>query len=68
MNPKTQGDLVAIGEAARILGVSPARVRQLEKEGQLASRRVSGWRAFERVAVEALAEERAGRAAMAPSR
>ena len=52
-------DLVAVGEAARLLGVSPARVRQLEREGRLSSRRISGWRAFARSDVEELAVERA---------
>lgn len=64
MNPRTPNpvDLLAIGEVARILGVSTARVRQLEAKGRLSSRRISGWRVFDRETVLALAEERAVRA------
>jgi len=50
-------DLIAIGEAARILGVSVDTIRRWEREGRLASiRTLGGQRRFSRAAVEALAE------------
>ena len=52
--------LLTVADAARILGVVPARVRQLANEGQLppAATTVSGTRLFRREDVEQLAEVR----------
>ena len=55
-------DLISPMGAARILGVGPDRVRQLESEGQLkAIRTEAGWRLFMRHEVEHFATERAAR-------
>ncbi|MFN2433626.1 MAG: helix-turn-helix domain-containing protein [Gemmatimonadota bacterium] len=32
-----EGDLLSIGEASRLLGVSPSTLRRLEKDGRLAA-------------------------------
>jgi excisionase family DNA binding protein len=52
--------LLTAADAARILGVVPARVRQLANEGQLppAATTVGGTRLFRREDVEQLAEVR----------
>jgi DNA-binding transcriptional MerR regulator len=52
--------LLTVADAARILGVVPARVRQLANEGQLppAATTVSGTRLFRQEDVERLAEAR----------
>jgi DNA-binding transcriptional MerR regulator len=47
-----------VGEAARILQLSPNHVRYLERTGQLKARRVGAYRIFDRREVEQLAEER----------
>ncbi len=48
-------------DAARVLGVVPATVRQMERSGRLPARRtVGGMRLFRREDVERLARERAG--------
>jgi excisionase family DNA binding protein len=47
-----------VGEAARILGISPNHVRYLERTGQLKARRVGSYRIFDRKEVEQLAAER----------
>lgn len=63
--------LLTVADAARILGVVPARVRQLANEGQLppATMTVSGTRLFRQEDVERLAEERkAKRNRAAPAR
>jgi excisionase family DNA binding protein len=53
------GDLMTSGQAARVLGVSAERVRQLENAGQIeAMRTASGLRLFSAVAVEALRRRR----------
>jgi excisionase family DNA binding protein len=49
---------VMVGEAARILNISPNHVRYLERTGQLRARRVGSYRVFNRKEVEQLAEER----------
>ena len=52
-----QTDLLSIGEAARLLGVSVDTLRRWDREGKLASiRTLGGQRRFSRAAVEALAE------------
>jgi DNA-binding transcriptional MerR regulator len=49
-------------DAAKILNVTPATVRQLEQRGQLkAERTISGTRLFDQPDVERLARERARR-------
>jgi len=46
-------------DAARLLGIGPARVRQLENEGRLrADRTASGTRLFDQREVERLKAER----------
>jgi DNA-binding transcriptional MerR regulator len=52
--------LLTAADAARILGVVPARVRQLANEGQLppAATTVSGTRLFRREDVQQLADAR----------
>jgi excisionase family DNA binding protein len=53
-------DLLTSADAARILGVVPATVRQLEKGGKLPAQRTPGGvRLFRRSDVERLARERA---------
>ncbi len=60
---KTLDRFVLPSEAARLLGLSVQRVRQLVDQGQLTARRgPRGMRLIERKALEALREER-GRAA-----
>jgi excisionase family DNA binding protein len=49
-------------DAARLLGVVPATVRQMERDGRLpAQRTAGGMRLFRRDDVERMAEERAQR-------
>jgi excisionase family DNA binding protein len=63
--------LLTVADAARILGVVPARVRQLANEGQLppAATTVRGTRLFRLEDVEQLAEVReAKRHRAAPTR
>ncbi len=51
---------ITVSEAARILGLSADRVRQLERVGILPSLRTSaGWRLFDRSIIERIAAERA---------
>jgi predicted site-specific integrase-resolvase len=51
--------LLGVADAARILGVVPATVRQMERDGRLpAQKTASGVRIFRRVDVERLASER----------
>ncbi len=47
-------------EAARLIGVTPLRIKQLVNDGQLAAHRIGsrGVRLIERKAVEALIEQR----------
>lgn len=53
-------ELIPIGEAARILGVSVATVRRWEAQGKIAARRTLGeQRRFVRSEVEALSGSRA---------
>jgi excisionase family DNA binding protein len=49
---------VMVGEAARILNLSPNHVRYLVRTGQLKARRVGPYRIFDRREVEQLADER----------
>ena len=55
--------LLTAADAARILGVVPARVRQLANEGQLppAATTVGGTRLFRREDVQQLADARAAK-------
>ena len=56
---KLDGKLLMTDDAAKALGVSAARVRQLENEGKLpAARTVRGTRVFCASDVEKLAKER----------
>ena len=49
----TPSDFLTTGEVSRILGISPDRVRQLERVGTLPARRTeTGVRVFERGIVE----------------
>ena len=52
--------LLSPADAARVLGVTPAAVRQMERRGELkaATRTESGIRLFERSTVEQLAKRR----------
>ena len=54
---------LATADAARMLGVTPATVRQMERRGELkaAERTEGGIRLFRRVDVERLAKRRAAR-------
>lgn len=56
-----QEQLLTVGEAGRLLGVSPRRVKQLEDEKrQLTSQRTAtGWRLYKARDVAALAQARA---------
>ena len=45
-------------EAARVLGITPAAVRDMERRGDLRAQRVGGIRLFARRDVERLAAER----------
>jgi len=58
-------DLLTPSAAARILGVVPATVRQMEKTGKLpvATRTSTGWRLFNAKDVERLRRQRARDAA-----
>jgi excisionase family DNA binding protein len=52
-------EFLTSAEAARILNVTPARVRQMHSQGTLrALRTASGTRLFSRAAVDRLARER----------
>ncbi len=58
---KTMDHFVLPSEAARLLGLSVQRVRQLVDQGRLAARRgPRGMRLIERKALEALREQRSG--------
>ena len=57
---------ILIGEAARILTISPQHVRYLERTGQLRARRIGNIRVFVKAEVEQLAEERYRRATGQP--
>jgi excisionase family DNA binding protein len=53
-------DLLTPQDAAKLLGVSAQRVRQMEAQGRLSSiRTAGGWRLFQREDVLRLAVERA---------
>jgi hypothetical protein len=52
-------------DAARILDLTPQRVRQLVDTGRLPAERIMGVRVISRAAVEALAKERARKRAKA---
>ena len=56
-------DDLLIGDVARELGISVARVRQMSDRGELASRRAGsrGTRLFRNADVEALRDQRAAR-------
>ncbi len=57
--------LLGVADAARILGVVPATVRQMERDGRLpAMKTAGGVRVFRQGDVERLAAERSGRASM----
>ena len=58
--PSDPSDLIAIGEAARILGVSVDTIRRWERDGKLAgTRTLGGQRRFRRDVVETLAKSAA---------
>ena len=58
----TTANLISVSEAARRLGISVSRVRQLCESGELpAARTFEGWRLFNEEAVEALARRRTER-------
>lgn len=57
---------ILIGEAARILTVSPNHVRYLERTGQLRARRIGHVRIFLRAEVQRLADERYRKATNQP--
>lgn len=55
-------DVLSTADAARLLGVVPATVRHMEKQGQIPALRTEGGvRIFLRDDVERIAEERAAR-------
>ena len=55
-------DLLSVGDAATILGLSPDMVRVLHRQGRLpAFRTPRGFRLFRRADVEKLAKERKAR-------
>jgi excisionase family DNA binding protein len=57
--PELLDRYVLVGEAGRLLGISPQRVRQLVDEGRLpAQRGPLGMRLIDRRAIERLAEQR----------
>ena len=54
-------EILAVGDVARLLGVSPDRARQIERSGQLpAERTPGGVRVFRRADVDRLLERRQG--------
>ena len=59
MSQQMSAPPITVSEAARILGLSADRVRQLERTGALPSiRTASGMRLFDRTVVERVAGER----------
>lgn len=61
-------ELLTTADAARLLGVVPATVRQIERQGGLAAKRTpSGVRLFDREEVERLVEERRRKQERLPS-
>lgn len=51
--PSSEGNLVPIGEAARIFGVTVATVRRWEREGKISAQRTpGGQRRFDRAEIE----------------
>ena len=51
--PGDEADLVPIGEAARIFGVTVATVRRWEREGKISAQRTpGGQRRFDRAEIE----------------
>lgn len=51
--PSNEADLVPIGEAARIFGVTVATVRRWEREGKISAQRTpGGQRRFNRAEIE----------------
>ena len=55
----TQDEFLTVGDAARVVGLSPSRIRQLVDGGELpAARTRGGIRLISRSAVERLAAER----------
>lgn len=52
-------ELLQAADVARRLGVTPARVRQMAKEGKLPfTTTVSGWRLYDSASVDALSRAR----------
>ena len=64
----TLDEYLTTAQVARRLGVTPARVIQLARRGQLAHHRSPHGRLFDPVDVRRLAEERANRSAATPDR
>lgn len=55
------GQLLGVADAARILGVVPATVRQMERDGRLkAQKTLGGVRVFRQEEVERVAQDRRG--------
>ncbi|MBX7135067.1 MAG: helix-turn-helix domain-containing protein [Fimbriimonadaceae bacterium] len=53
--------LLGVADAARILGVVPATVRQMERDGRLkAQKTLGGVRVFQQAEVERVAQDRRG--------
>ena len=54
--PPTLGDYLTVGEAARVLGVSPSTLRRWDRAGRVAAVRhpVNGYRLYRREALESL--------------
>jgi hypothetical protein len=62
MNAIVSFQLVGTAEAARIVGVSPARIRQFVMTGELEpALKVPGANLFDRAVIEQLARQRANR-------
>lgn len=63
LRPMQDGELLTVGDAAAVLGLSVQMVRVLNNRGQLAAvRTAGGYRLFRRDDVEQLARQRARRA------
>jgi excisionase family DNA binding protein len=61
--------LLIVSEAAKLLGLTPAHVRRLEREGRLPAQRTPGGvRLFNRDDVERLAAARRARGRKGPAR
>lgn len=59
--PSDDSDSLTVAQTARLLGLSPERVRQLEREGKLAAEWTPYGRIFQRSEVERFQAERQGK-------